>query len=171
MSDIVAKTMKDTFWPESGRIEALLFDLNRETFALDAKVVQEILDVMPETPVPGSPRFVHSVINFRGKVIPLADIRVAFGMEAEESTIDSRVVVIEVNVSGEPTLVGIKADKVHEVTALSNADSEHPPSVGMQWRPDYIHCLVKRGSEFIIIPDLQAIFAHEERLSGNELSD
>lgn len=158
------------FWPDEEQIEALLFELNRETFALDAKVVQEILDVMPETRVPGSPRFVNSVINFRGKVIPLADIRIAFGMEARESSIDSRIIVIEVDVSGEPTLVGIKADKVHEVTALSRVNSESPPSVGMRWRPDYIHCLVKRGSEFIIIPNLQAIFAHEERLSGNGIS-
>lgn len=170
MNLAIESTGIDAFWPAGDDIEALLFELNRETFALDAKVVQEILDVMPETRVPGSPRFVNSVINFRGKVIPLADIRIAFGMEAQEPSIDSRIIVIEVEFAGEPTLVGIKADKVQEVTAVSRANSESPPSVGMRWRPDYIHCLVKRGSEFIIIPNLQAIFAHEERLSGNGLS-
>lgn len=167
MNQLMGTPNSDSFWAEADQIEALLFELNRETFAIDAKVVQEILDVMPETRVPGSPRFVNSVINFRGKVIPLADIRIAFGMEARESSIDSRIIVIEVDASGEPTLVGIKADKVHEVTSLTRVNSEGPPSVGMQWRADYIHCLVKRGGEFIIIPNLQAIFAHEERLSGN----
>ncbi|PWE52912.1 chemotaxis protein CheW [Metarhizobium album] len=171
MTSVLETSRPDPIWPEAQQIEALLFELNRETFALNAKVVQEILDVMPETRVPGSPSFVNSVINFRGKVIPLADIRIAFGMEPRESSIDSRFIVIEVDVSGEATLVGVKADKVHEVTALSRTDSEPTPSVGMRWRQDYIHCLVKRGSEFIIIPNLQAIFAHEERLSGNGISD
>src|SRR5690606_28752928 len=124
---VSVSTSRNDFWPTSGHLEALLFDLNGETLALDAKVVQEILDVMPETRVPGSPRFVSSVINFRGKVIPLADIRVAFGMDAGEASIDSRIVVIEVNVAGDPTLVGIKADKVHEVTALAETASEGPP--------------------------------------------
>ena len=57
-------------------------------------MVQEILDLLPETKVPGSPAFVGSVINFRGKVIPLADIRIAFGMDATQETIDSRIIVI-----------------------------------------------------------------------------
>ncbi|MBU1312595.1 MAG: chemotaxis protein CheW [Alphaproteobacteria bacterium] len=160
MTSTPATTSQSDFWPASGHLEALLFDLNGETLALDAKVVQEILDVMPETRVPGSPNFVSSVINFRGKVIPLADIRIAFGMDAGEASIDSRIIVIEVDVDGDPVLVGIKADKVHEVTSLSKAASEAPPSVGMRWRADYISCLVKREAEFIIIPNLQAIFTH-----------
>ena len=103
--------------------------------------------------------FVGSVINFRGKVIPLADIRLAFGMEATRITIDSRIIVISLDIDGENTLVGIRTDKVNEVTTLAKANSEPPPSVGMRWRPDYIECLVKRGTDFIIVPNLTAIFA------------
>ena len=149
----------DNHWNDADELEVLTFDLNGETFALEAAMVQEILDLLPETAVPGSQPFVASVINFRGKVIPLADLRLAFGMEAAAATIDSRIVVISLTIQDEPTLVGLRTDKVNEVTTLARASSEAPPSVGMRWRPDYISCLVKRGGEFIILPNLQAIFA------------
>ena len=146
-------------WENREEIEVLIFDIAGETFALGAVMVQEILDMVPETPVPGSQPFVGSVINFRGKVIPLADIRLAFGMEPTRITIDSRIIVIAIDIDGEDTLVGIRTDKVNEVTTLAKANSEPPPSVGMRWRPDYIECLVKRGTDFIIVPNLTAIFS------------
>lgn len=150
-----------------GEMEVLTFNLHGETFALEAVMVQEILDVLPETHVPGAARFVGSVINFRGRVIPLADLRLAFGMEATEATIDSRIVVIELDLKGEATLVGLRTDKVNEVTTLAMAASEPPPSVGMRWRPDYIEGLFKRGGEFVILPNLEAIFSqHDAPASG-----
>lgn len=148
-------------WKDAEELSVLTFSLNGETFAIDAVVVQEILDLLPETNVPGSLPFVGSVINFRGKVIPLADIRVAFGMEPGNVTIDSRIVVTALEVDGETTLIGIRTDKVHEVTQLAQSASEPPPIVGMRWRPDHVHALVKRGGEFIIIPNLQAIFSSQ----------
>ena len=142
-------------------LSVLTFTLNGETFAIEAIVVQEILDLLPETSVPGSLPFVGSVINFRGKVIPLADIRVAFGMVAGEVTIDSRIVVTELDLDGESSLIGIRTDKVHEVTKLPVTASEPPPIMGMRWRQDYIHALVKRDGEFIILPNLQTIFSSQ----------
>lgn len=156
----------DNHWSYAEEVEVLTFDLNGETFALEAVIVQEILDLLPETAVPGSQPFVASVINFRGKVIPLADLRLAFGMEAAEATIDSRIIVIEIDLQGEQTLVGLRTDKVNEVTTLAKSASEAPPSIGMRWRADYINCLVKRGGEFIIFPNLQAIFSSRHNAAG-----
>ncbi|EJT04085.1 chemotaxis protein CheW [Rhizobium sp. CCGE 510] len=156
----------DNHWSYAEEVEVLTFDLNGETFALEAVIVREILDLLPETAVPGSQPFVASVINFRGKVIPLADLRLAFGMEAAEATIDSRIIVIEINLQGEETLVGLRTDKVNEVTTLAKTASEAPPSIGMRWRADYINCLVKRGGEFIILPNLQAIFSSKHDVAG-----
>ena len=153
------KKVASEYWGDGDEAEVLTFELAGETFAFDAVIVQEILDLLPETAVPGSRPFVASVINFRGKVIPLADIRLAFGMDATATTIESRIVVIELEIEGEPTLIGVRTDKVHEVTTLDRASAEPPPSVGMRWRPDFIHCLVRRGSDFIIVPNMQAIFA------------
>jgi len=146
-------------WGDKEEREVLTFDLAGETFAFDATMVQEILDLLPETAVPGARPFVGSVINFRGKVIPLADIRLAFGMAATKPTIDSRIIVAELDIEGEATLVGVRTDKVHEVTTLSRAARENPPSIGMRWRADYIDCLVKRGADFVIIPNLNEIFS------------
>jgi purine-binding chemotaxis protein CheW len=157
----------DQHWAYADEVEVLTFDMNGETFALEAVMVQEILDLLPETAVPGAQSYVASVINFRGKVIPLADLRLAFGMEATEATIDSRIIVIEIDLQGEQTLVGLRTDKVNEVTTLAKTASEPPPSVGMRWRADYINCLVKRGGEFIIIPNLQAIFSARHDSAGN----
>ncbi|MGQ3212672.1 MAG: chemotaxis protein CheW [Shinella sp.] len=145
-------------WNENDELEVLTFDIAGETFAIEAVMVREILDLLPETPVPGARPFVASILNFRGRVIPLADIRIAFGMEATTVTNDSRIIVIELELDGEPVLIGVRTDKVNEVTTLSKTASEPPPSVGMRWRADYIDCLVKRDSDFIIVPNIHAIF-------------
>jgi purine-binding chemotaxis protein CheW len=148
----------DDLWGDHNDLEVLTFSIEGETFAIEAIRVQEIVDLLPETAVPGAKPFVASVINFRGKVIPLADIRLAFGMGAAEKTIDSRIIVIELPLEGERTLIGLRTDKVYEVTNFSKYASEPPPSIGMRWRPDYIHCLIKRGAQFVIMPNLIAIF-------------
>lgn len=145
-------------WNENDELEVLTFDIAGETFAIEAVMVREILDLLPETPVPGARPFVASILNFRGRVIPLADIRIAFGMEATTVTNDSRIIVIELELDGESVLIGVRTDKVNEVTTLAKAASEPPPSVGMRWRADYIDCLVKRDSDFIIVPNMHAIF-------------
>jgi purine-binding chemotaxis protein CheW len=163
---IALATDYQTIWGADDELSVLTFNLNGETFAIEATVVQEILDLLPETHVPGSKPFVSSVINFRGKVIPLADIRLAFGMEVNEATIDSRIIVIELELDGEPTLIGIRTDRVYEVTTLTRNASEPPPSVGMRWRADYINCLVKRGGEFVIVPNLNAIFVSQRDRSA-----
>jgi purine-binding chemotaxis protein CheW len=167
MNAHIRKHDADLLWKDRDDVAVLTFNLNGETFAIEATVVQEILDLLPETRVPGALAFVGAVVNFRGKVIPLADIRLAFGMETASATIDSRIVVIELDLDGEPTLVGIRTDRVYEVTTLSRAASEAPPSVGMRWRADFIDCLVKRNGEFIIIPNLNAIFASRSDRSGS----
>ena len=155
-------------WSNDGELEALTFDIAGETFALEAALVREILDLLPETAVPGARPFVGAVINFRGKVIPLADIRLAFGMEPKPPTIDSRIVVVEIELDGTPTLIGLRTDKVNEVSTLHQDNNEAPPRVGMKWPVDLIHCLNKHGSGVVIFPDLDAIFRAGRRPPSTE---
>lgn len=155
--------------PAESEIEVLTFEMQGEIFALEAVLVREILDMAPLTAVPGAQRFTNAVINFRGKVIPMADLRIVFGMQAEAATIDSRIVVIEIVIDGAPTLIGLLTDRVNEVTTLDLAHSEPPPSIGMRWRPDFIRCLVKRSGQFIILPNLDNIFASPKRASKPQL--
>jgi purine-binding chemotaxis protein CheW len=152
--------------PQAEAMQVLTFDLHDETFALEAGLVREVLDVAPETSVPGSAPFVNAVINFRGRVIPLVDLRLAFGMDRRDVTIDSRIVVIEHDLGGDPTLIGLRADKVHEVTTFARADMEETPRVGLRWRADFIRCLARRGGDVIVIPDLEQIFTTRGGATG-----
>jgi purine-binding chemotaxis protein CheW len=147
-----------TPWDDQGELEVLTFDLTGETFALEAVLVQEIVDLLPETTVPGAVPLVGSIVNFRGKIIPIADLRLAFHLEASDATVDSRIVVIEIELDGEPIQLGIRTDKVHEVTTLHRHASEAPLMVGMRWRREYVRELVRREDDVVILPDLAAIF-------------
>ena len=146
--------------------QVLTFDLHGETFALEAGLVREVLDLGTETAVPGAAPFVAAVINFRGRVIPLADLRLAFGLECAAPTLDSRIVVIEYDLDGDPFLIGLRADKVHEVTILETADIEDAPRVGLRWRSDFIRGLVRRDGDLIVVPDLAQIFATRGGATG-----
>ena len=137
---------------------ALTIRLDDELIAVEAGSVREILDLVPITDVPNAPPFVTGLINVRGRVVPLADLRVMFGMERPEPDADTRIVVMEIDIEGEPTIAGILADKVHDVTDIESASIEEAPKVGMRWRPDFIKGIGKRNGGFIIIPDMRRIF-------------
>ncbi len=140
-------------------LQVLTFDVRGETFALEAGLVREILDLQSETEVPGAAPFVDAVMNFRGKVIPVADLRLAFGLGRADDTQDSRIVVIELELDGDPTLIGLRADRVHEVASLPLGVIEPPPPIGMRWRQDYVSRIARRAGEPIVLPDLARIFA------------
>jgi len=146
--------MADT--EESSR-QVLMLGLAGEMFALDATQVREILDPIPVTRVPGAQSYVSSVLNVRGKVIPLADLRVRFGMPPASITPDSRFIVIEIELAGEPTTIGIVADKVYEVTDLDISTLQKAPPIGMRWRPEFIAAIAKWKDEFIIVPNMKQI--------------
>jgi purine-binding chemotaxis protein CheW len=139
-------------------LEVLTFGMGGETFALDAVIVREILDVVPRTKVPGADPLVSHLINFRGRVIPLADLRPAFGMEQAEATADSRIIVIELTVGGEPLLVGLATDSVEEVATLDAGACEAPPAIGMRWPPEHVRGLVRRPRDILVLPNLQSLF-------------
>jgi len=145
--------------PDSGSMQVLTLGLGGEVFALDAGLVREILDHVPVTDVPGARPFVSGIINVRGRVVPLADLRLPFGMEVTPPSIDSRVVVIEIERDGQPMSVGILADKVYEVTEIAAASMEDAPRIGMRWRPEFVRGIGKRNDDFIVVPDIERIFS------------
>ena len=142
---------------EEASRQVLMLGLAGEMFALDARQVREILDPIPVTRVPGAQPYVASVLNVRGKVIPLADLRVRFGMPPASITPDSRFIVLEIELAGEPTTIGIVADKVYEVTDLDTSTLQKAPPIGMRWRPEFIAAIAKWKDEFIIVPNMKQI--------------
>jgi len=124
-------------------------------------VVREILDLGPVTAVPNADPFVSGLINVRGRVVPLADLHVRFGMETPPPSIDTRIVVVDVELDGEPTTVGILADKVYEVTEVTTRSVQDTPKLGMRWRPEFIQGIGKRGEDFMAIIDLTRLLNYD----------
>lgn len=146
-----------TDFEQQGSMQVVLIGLGDEKFALDAGLVREIIDPIPVTKVAGARAFVPSVINVRGNVIPLADLRIRFNMPATENSADTRIVVIELDIENEPVLLGLTADKVYEVTEISRSDVQQTPRVGMHWKPEFIRFIAKWREEFVIVPNMERI--------------
>jgi purine-binding chemotaxis protein CheW len=142
---------------DDAAMQVVMIGLGDEKFALDAGLVREIIDPIPATKVAGARAFLPSVINVRGNVIPLADLRIRFGMRVTQDSADTRIVVIEIDIDNEPVLVGVMADKVYEVTEISRADMQQTPRVGMHWKPEFIHFITKWREEFVIVPNMERI--------------
>ena len=137
----------------------LTFRLGEEMFALDVSQVREILDVTTITKVPRSPAFMRGVINVRGSVVPVVDLSLKFGMKKIERTLDTRIVVMEISLDGEITVIGALADAVHNVMEMEASQIEAAPKIGAKWNTEFIRGIGKHDNEFIIILDVDRIFS------------
>jgi purine-binding chemotaxis protein CheW len=138
------------------------FKLGNELFAIGVGQVREVLEVSTITRVPTAPDYVRGVVNVRGKAIPVVDLRLRFGLPAAPDTVSTRIVVMEILIDGEVTVLGGMADSVHEVIELDPAQTNPPPRLAMRWRTEFIRGMGRRGDDFIIILDVDAVFASEE---------
>lgn len=139
-------------------MQVLMVGLQSELFAVDVGLVREILDPVPVTEVPGERGFLSGIINVRGKVVPVADLRKRFDMEIANTNIDTRFIVTEIDFDGVPTLIAIVADKVYEVTEIPAASMEEAPKIGMHWRPEFIRFIGKWKDDFVVVPNMERIF-------------
>jgi len=140
----------------------LTFKLGDEVFALDVTQVREVLDLTTITKVPRSPEFMRGVINVRGSVVPVVDLRLKFGMPPAETSLDTRIIVMELFLDEETTVLGAIADSVHEVMELEPNHIEKPPRIGSRWRTEFIKGIGKRDEQFIIILDIDRVFSSDE---------
>ena len=142
----------------------LTFRLEQEIFAVDVYRVREVLDVIDITRVPRAPHYMRGMINVRGNVVPVMDLRTKFGMEQAETTLDTRIIVMEIHneeEGGDSMVVGALADKVHEVTELEQDKVEAAPRIGMRWNSEFLQGVGKRGDDFIVILNIDEIFSIE----------
>jgi len=140
----------------------LTFKLSEEVFGVDVAQVREILDYIKITKVPQTPDFMCGVINLRGSVVPVVDMRLKFGMEKTETTVNTCIVVVEVNLDGENLILGALVDSVQEVFELDPVDIEAAPRIGAKLKTDFIKGMGKRDDKFIIILDIDKIFSTDE---------
>ncbi|MCP5054913.1 MAG: purine-binding chemotaxis protein CheW [bacterium] len=140
----------------------LTFKLGNETYALGIGQVQEVLEISPITEVPDTPPFVRGVINVRGSVVPVVDMKLRFKNEKTEETKTTRIIVMTVTLKNKLTLLGALADSVKEVIELDNTDIEPPPSLGENTESRFITGMGKQGGEFIIMLNIEKVFSAEE---------
>jgi purine-binding chemotaxis protein CheW len=98
----------------------------------------------------------------RGQATPAVDLRLRFGLPAVADTVNSRIIVMELQLDGEATVLGGIADSVHEVIELDPGNINPPPRIAMRWRSEFIQGMGKRGDDFIIILDIAEVFCSEE---------
>ncbi|MBF0459770.1 MAG: chemotaxis protein CheW [Magnetococcales bacterium] len=140
----------------------LTFTLADEVFAVDIGRVKEVLEYTALTKVPRTPKSMCGVINLRGSVVPVMDMRLKFGMSQSERTVNTCIIIIEVTVDEGKTVLGAMADSVKEVMSLDPDQIDPPPKIGAKLRTDFIRGMGKQGDHFIIILDTNKVFSTEE---------
>jgi purine-binding chemotaxis protein CheW len=140
----------------------LTFKLSDEVFALDILSVREVLDYTKVTKVPQTPEFMCGVINLRGSVVPVVDMRVKFGLAKTPRSANTCIIIAEVIVDGESMIIGCLADSVQEVIDIAADQIAPAPKIGMNLTSDVIKGIGKHNGAFVIILQIDRIFTREE---------
>jgi len=148
----------------------LTFKLDQELFAVDIGKVREVLEFTTMTKVPRMPDFMRGVINLRGNVVPVVDMRLKLGLTMTEKTVDTCVVISEVAVDGERTVLGALVDSVQEVIDLDASNVAPPPHMGSRVDSAVIRGMGKREDQFIMILDLDKVFTATELRSSSTMA-
>jgi purine-binding chemotaxis protein CheW len=137
----------------------LSFRLDGELFAMDVARVREVIDRTEMTRIPRMPEFMRGVINLRGNVVPVVDLQMKFGIGQVEMTVDTCIVVLEVNMDEEATVVGALVDAVQEVFELGPSQIEPPPKMGARLNTEFIEGMGRLDDEFVILLDADRVFS------------
>ncbi len=140
----------------------LAFKLESEVFAFDISKVREVLEFDTVTKVPQTPDMMKGVINLRGSVVPVIDLRIKFGMGETEKTVNTVIIIIEIDLDGSSTMIGALVDSVKEVMDLDSDHIEPPPKIGTKLNTDFIKGMGKQDGQFLIILDIEKVFSSEE---------
>ncbi|MDD4952390.1 MAG: chemotaxis protein CheW [Desulfovibrionaceae bacterium] len=140
----------------------LTFILGGEIFALDINTVREVLELTSITRIPRTPRFMRGVINLRGHAVPVIDMRHKFEMEKAEDTVNTCIIIVEIKLDGEATVLGALVDSVREVFEMTSESIEPAPRMGAAVKTDFIQGMGKQDEDFIMILDINRIFSADE---------
>ncbi len=154
--DQAVKAMKD----REGKY--LTFSLADEEYGMGILKIKEIIGMMPVTTVPQTPEFVKGVINLRGKVIPVLDLRLKFGMEKSDYTERTCIIVVDLKSQGADILIGVVVDSVSEVLNIKADEIEDTPTFGTRLDTDYILGMAKMEGGVKILLDIDQVLSAEE---------
>lgn len=151
---------------DSELLQLVSFMVGTEEFAIPILSVQEINRMMQITRVPQSPPFIEGVINLRGKIIPVMDLRKRFGLGVAENSNDSRIIVVEVH----GRVIGFTVDQVNEVLRISAGIVEPPPAMVCGIDSDYVQGVGKLDDRLLILLDLARLFSSEQLTQVDQMA-
>lgn len=136
--------------------------LGAEVFAVPVACVREILDFAPPFSVPEGPAYMLGLTDVRGRGTPTLDLRRKLGLPPVTPSLTTRILVVDVPIEDRTLSLGLVADRVIEVAAFSAGQIEASPDIGVPWRSEYIHGVVRRDSGFVVIFDLARLLTGQE---------
>ncbi len=140
----------------------LTFHLDSEWYAIEVMKIEEVLEYQQITRVPKMPDFMRGVINVRGNVVPVVDLRYKFGLAVSEATVDTAIIVLEVELEGQMIRIGTIADSVEEVAQISPEQIEPAPKIGTTLDTEFIEGIGKIDERFVVILHTDKIFTTED---------
>ncbi len=140
----------------------LTFGLGEEEYAVEVLRVREVLEYTRPTRLPNASVHLCGVINVRGAVVPVIDLRSRLGLPPVERTVDTCIVVLELPLGGDMAVVGAMADSVHEVIDFEEADMEPTPRIGVGEGRELVRSIAKSGERFVMLLDLERLLTEEE---------
>lgn len=146
----------------------LSFKLGEEVFAINVSKVLNILEMKPITRVPKSPDYLKGVINLRGTVLPVVDLRLKFGLSENKITVDTNIIVLSIDKEGETIMLGILIDAVREVLEFKTEEIAPSPSIGTKYNSGFIKGMWRVEESFIMILDIDKVFSVEEIIDFKE---
>lgn len=144
------------------KLQLLSFVLGEDSFGTDISCIQEVLEYRKVTSVPRTPDFMLGVINLRGQVVPVVDLRQMFVMPVNPLTVDSCIIIVNIPIEGEDTPLGILADRVKEVVEFNKGELKEPPRIGNKVDSRFIAGMLQHEEEFIIMLRLERVFSDEQ---------
>jgi len=149
----------------------LSFQMNEEVFAINVSMVINILEMSHITRVPKAPDYMKGVINLRGTVLPVVDMRIRFGFPEKVNTVDTSIIVLSLDINNEPLRIGILVDAVKEVLVLKTAEISQSPTIGSKYDASLIEGMWRINDSFIMILDIVKVFSTDEKIDFCEHVD
>jgi purine-binding chemotaxis protein CheW len=146
----------------SDNTQYLTFTLGRELFALDIFSVREVLEYTQITRIPRTPDYMRGIINVRGNAVPVIDLNMKFGRSRTRQTVDTSIIIVEVDLEGEEATIGALADAVQEVIEMDESQIDPPPKMGTSVKADYIKGMGRQDEQFVMLLDINKVFSSEE---------
>lgn len=146
----------------SGTTQFVTLGAGAEVYAAPVEKVQEILEMRPIARLPRTPANLLGMIDVRSESVPVVDLCATLGIDPVENDVNTRIVVLRLSIEGRETVLGLRTDRVFEVTVLDSEQLDPPPSTGRRWDSDIVAGIGRRNGSFVTVLDLERLFADAE---------